>query len=283
MPIKIIDLTVHDIRFPTSRALDGSDAMNPAPDYSATYVVLKTDAPQGLAGHGLTFTIGRGNEISVTAVKSLAPLIVGATLEEIFADMGGFWRYLTTGDSQLRWLGPEKGAIHLATAAVVNAVWDLWAKFQGKPVWKLLVDMSPPDLVRCLDFSYVTDAVTSDEAIALLEANVPTKAEREREMRRSGYPAYTTSAGWLGYSDEKVRRLAREGIAAGWTHFKQKVGGDIEEDIRRARILREDVWPNLNRGGSKNRPAPTIYWGMPLFEDRSRRSEWQPASTVITA
>src|ERR1700745_2407122 len=164
MPIKITDLTVHDIRFPTSRALDGSDAMNPAPDYSATYVVLETNAPQGLAGHGLTFTIGRGNEISVAAVRSLAPLIVGATLEDIVADMGGFWCYLTTGDSQLRWLGPEKGAIHLATAAIVNGVWDLWAKFRNKPVWQLLVDMSPPELVRCLDFSSLTAALRSDEA-----------------------------------------------------------------------------------------------------------------------
>ena len=241
MPTKITDLTVHDIRFPTSRALDGSDAMNPAPDYSATYVVLKTNSPQGLAGHGLTFTIGRGNEICVTAVKSLAALVVGATLEEIFADMGGFWRYVTAGDSQLRWIGPEKGAIHLATAAIVNGVWDLWAKFQGKPVWKLLVEMSPQELVRCLDFRYVTDALTPDEAISLLEANAPTKAERERQIRESGFPAYTTSAGWLGYSDQKVRRLAREGVAAGWTHFKQKVGGNIEEDVRRARILREEI------------------------------------------
>ena len=232
MPTKITDLTIHDIRFPTSRALDGSDAMNPAPDYSATYVVLKTNSPQGLAGHGLTFTIGRGNEICVTAVKSLAALVVGATLEEIFADMSGFWRYVTAGDSQLRWLGPEKGAIHLATAAIVNGVWDLWAKFQGKPVWKLLVDMSPQELVRCMDFRYVTDALAPDEAISLLEANAPTKAARERQMRESGFPAYTTSAGWLGYSDQKVRRLAREGVAAGWTHFKQKVGGNIEEDVR---------------------------------------------------
>jgi L-fuconate dehydratase len=196
--------------------------MNPAPDYSATYVVLKTNSPQGLAGHGLTFTIGRGNEICVTAVKSLAALVVGATLEEIFADMGGFWRYVTAGDSQLRWLGPEKGVIHLATAAIVNGVWDLWAKFQGKPVWRLLVDMSPQELVRCLDFRYVTDALTPDEAISLLEANAPTKAERERQMRESGFPAYTTSAGWLGYSDQKVRRLAREGVAAGWTHSQAK-------------------------------------------------------------
>jgi L-fuconate dehydratase len=241
MQTEITDLSVHDIRFPTSRALDGSDAMNPAPDYSATYVVLRTDAPKAPEGDGLTFTIGRGNEICVEAVRSLAPLVVGASLEEICKDMGGFWRYMTNGDSQLRWLGPEKGAVHLATAAIVNAVWDLWAKFENKPLWKLLVDMSPEQLVHCLDFSYVTDALTPDEAISLLEANAPTKAERECQMKESGFPAYTTSAGWLGYSDEKIRRLAREGVAAGWTHFKQKVGSDIDEDIRRARILREEI------------------------------------------
>src|SRR6516162_11614450 len=222
MATRITKLTARDIRFPTSQALDGSDAMNIAPDYSATYVVLETDAPNDLSGHGLTFTIGRGNEICVAAARSLAPLVVGATLEEIVADMSGFWHHITTGDSQLRWIGPEKGAIHLATAAIVNAVSDLWANFRGKPVWKLLVDMSPQELVRCLDFSYVTDALTPEEAHAMLERNISLKAERESEMEEFGYPAYTTSAGWLGYSDEKLRRLAREGVAAGWTHFKQK-------------------------------------------------------------
>ncbi len=215
--------------------------MNKAPDYSATYVVLETDSPAGLEGHGLTFTIGRGNEICVAAVKSLAPLVVGLTLEEITANMGEFWRHITTSDSQLRWIGPEKGAIHLATAAVVNAVWDLWAKSQGKPVWKLLTDLSPEELIRCLDFRFVTDAITPDEALEMLQRHAPTRAMREREMREHGYPAYTTSAGWLGYSEEKIRQLAREGIAQGWRHFKQKVGGDIEEDIKRARMLREEI------------------------------------------
>jgi L-fuconate dehydratase len=241
MPTKITDLTVLDIRFPTSGALDGSDAMNAAPDYSATYVTLKTDAPNGLSSHGLTFTIGRGNEICVAAAKALAPLVVGASLEEVVTDMGAFWHHMTAGDSQLRWIGPEKGAIHLATAAIVNALWDLWAKSVGKPVWKLLVDMTPEELVRCLDFSYVSDALTREEAFAMLELNASTKLERERQMEQLGYPAYTTSAGWLGYSDEKVRLLAREGVASGWTHFKQKVGGNIEADIRRARILREEI------------------------------------------
>ncbi|WP_240788662.1 L-fuconate dehydratase [Ramlibacter henchirensis] len=240
MATRITQLAVRDIRFPTSRSLDGSDAMNAAPDYSATYVTLHTDAKDGHVGHGLTFTIGRGNEICVAAVKSLEPFIVGRTLQEITADMGGFWRAIT-GDSQLRWLGPDKGVIHLATAAIVNAVWDLWAKSEGKPVWKLLVDMSPEQLVRCLDFRFVTDALTPDEALAMLRRAAPGKAAREREMLQQGYPGYTTSAGWLGYSEEKVRRLAREGVAQGWTHFKQKVGGNLEEDMRRAAILREEI------------------------------------------
>ncbi|SAL66082.1 mandelate racemase/muconate lactonizing protein [Caballeronia peredens] len=237
----ITKLSVRDIRFPTSRSLDGSDAMNAAPDYSAAYVILETDAP-GLAGHGLTFTIGRGTEVVVAAVEALAPLVVGRKIEDIAADMGGFWRAFTS-DSQLRWIGPEKGVIHLATAAVVNAVWDLWAKLEKKPVWKLLVDMSPEELVRCLDFRYVTDAITPSEAIALLSRLQGTRGEREKEMLANGFPGYTTSAGWLGYDDDKIRRLAREGVAAGWTHFKQKVGGDLEEDIRRARILREEIGP----------------------------------------
>ena len=181
----ITKLSVRDIRFPTSRSLDGSDAMNAAPDYSATYVTLETDSPQALTGHGLTFTIGRGNEICVSAVHALAPLVVGKTLEDIAANMGAFWRALTS-DSQLRWIGPDKGAIHLATAAVVNAAWDLWAKAEGKPVWKLLADMSPEELVRCLDFRYVTDAITPNEAIAILHRHAKTRGEREKEMLAQG-------------------------------------------------------------------------------------------------
>jgi len=240
----ITRVEIQDIRFPTSRSLDGSDAINAAPDYSAAYVILHTDdsSPEG---HGLTFTIGRGNEIVVTALHSLAPLIEGRTLESITDNMGTFWREIT-GDSQLRWIGPDKGAIHLATAAIVNAVWDMWAKNEGKPVWKLLVDMTPEQLVRCLDFRFVTDALTPEEAICLLRRQASGKADREAEMRRDGYPGYTTSAGWLGYSDEKVRGLAREALAEGWTHFKQKIGGDIEEDARRAALLREEIgWDNV--------------------------------------
>ncbi|MBS9402337.1 L-fuconate dehydratase [Halomonas sp. TRM85114] len=241
----ITRVEVQDIRFPTSRSLDGSDAMNAAPDYSATYVILHTDDDSGPQGHGLTFTIGRGNEIVVTAVRSLTPLLEGRSLEAITANMGVFWREIT-GDSQLRWIGPDKGAIHLATAALVNAVWDLWAKREGKPVWKLLADMSPEELVRCLDFRFVTDALTPEEAIALLRKQAPGKAEREAEMRRDGFPGYTTSAGWLGYSDDKVRQLARDALAEGWTHFKQKIGGDLDEDARRAALLREEIgWDNV--------------------------------------
>lgn len=238
--MKIRDYTVRDIRFPTSRSLDGSDAMNAAPDYSATYVVLYTDDAQALSGHGLTFTIGRGNEICVAAVHSLMPLVMGLSLEEITADMGQFWRRVT-GDSQLRWLGPEKGVIHLASAAVVNAVWDLWAKAEGKPVWKLLVDLSPEALVRSLDFRFVTDMLSPGEALAILRRQEAGRAEREAQMRRQGFPAYTTSAGWLGYSHDKIRRLCREGIHEGWTHFKQKVGGDLEDDLARSRIIREEI------------------------------------------
>ncbi len=236
--MKIIALTVRDIRFPTSRQLDGSDAMVADPDYSATYVVLETDG--GYEGHGLAFTIGRGNEVVVAGVKALAPRVVGKTLESFTENMGAFWRMIT-GDSQLRWVGPEKGVIHLATAAVVNAVWDLWAKVEGKPLWKLLVDLSPEALVRCVDFRYITDAITPDEALALLKANAATRPQREAEMLRDGYQAYTTSSGWLGYSDDKIRRLCREALADGWTHFKLKVGADIDDDVRRCAIVRSEI------------------------------------------
>ena len=240
MPITITDVVARDIRFPTSRSLDGSDAMNLAPDYSAAYVTLHTDSDQGLEGHGLTFTIGRGNELCVAAINSLKPLIVGKTLESFTANMGAFWRMIT-GDSQLRWVGPEKGVIHLATAAVVNAVWDLYAKAEGKPLWKLLVDMSPEAIVACIDFRYITDVLTPEEALAILQANAPTRAQREAEMRQAGYPAYTTSVGWLGYSDDKLRHLCREAVAEGWTHFKLKVGAHLDDDMRRARIIREEI------------------------------------------
>ncbi len=241
--MRITEAIARDIRFPTSEDLSGSDAMNEAPDYSAAYVILKTDSPEGLEGHGLTFTIGRGNELCVAAIETLAPLVVGETLESFTQDMGAFWRRVT-GDSQLRWLGPEKGVIHLATAAIVNAVWDLYAKSEGKPLWKLLVDMNPEELVRCVDFRYITDAITPEEALEILRGNEPSKASREEEMLRDGFPAYTTSTGWLGYDDEKLRRLCREAVEAGWTHFKMKVGSNIEDDVRRAALIREEIGPN---------------------------------------
>lgn len=242
MPTTITDVTALDIRFPTSHLLDGSDAMNPDPDYSAAYVILRTDHPDGIEGHGLTFTIGRGNELCVAAIEALAPLLRGRTLESLTADMGAFWDMIT-GDSQLRWVGPEKGVIHLATAALVNAVWDLWAKAEGKPLWKLLVDLSPEQLVACIPFRYITDALTPEEALEILTRKAPTKADREAQLVRDGYPAYTTSAGWLGYSDDKLRRLCREGVEEGWSHFKMKVGNDLADNVRRATIIREEIGP----------------------------------------
>lgn len=238
MPTIIKSLAVHDVRFPTSRQLDGSDAMNAAPDYSAAYVTVRTS--DGAEGNGLTFTIGRGNEIVVTAVRSLAPFVVGKSLEQIKENMGGFWRSLT-GDSQLRWIGPEKGAIHLAVAAIINAIWDLWAKKEGKPIWQLLADMEPEQLVRCLDFRFVMDALTPADAISILKTGRDGRTRRESELRAIGYPAYTTGPGWLGYSEEKMRRLAAEAVADGFVAVKQKVGGSIEDDCRRARILRDAI------------------------------------------
>jgi L-fuconate dehydratase len=240
VPITITDVVAIDVRFPTSDSLDGSDAMNERPDYSAAYVILKTDDPGGLEGHGLTFTTGRGNELCVAAIHALRHTVLGRTLESIVEDLGAFWSTIVT-DGQLRWVGPEKGVIHLATAALVNAVWDLYAKQEGKPLWKLLVDMTPEELVKCIPFRYISDALTPDEALEILRRLAPTKAARESEIRATGYPAYTTSIGWLGYSDEKVRRLCRDGVAAGWRHFKLKVGRDVDEDIRRARIVREEI------------------------------------------
>jgi L-fuconate dehydratase len=239
----ITAVDVLDIRFPTSRSLDGSDAMNPDPDYSAAYVVVRTDAGDGLEGHGLTFTIGRGTEVVVKAVDALRPLVLGRSTDALFADMGAFWRELV-GDSQLRWIGPEKGVIHLATAAVVNAVWDLFAKNAGVPLWKLIVDMTPEQIVGLVDFRYITDALPPERALDRLRALAPRRAEREAELRRDGYPAYTTSVGWLGYDDDKIRRLCREALAEGWTRFKLKVGADLDDDRRRARIVREEVGPD---------------------------------------
>ncbi len=235
-------MRVLDVRFPTSQQLDGSDAMNPDPDYSAAYVVLETDQP-GLEGHGLTFTIGRGNEICCAAIEAMRHLVVGLDLQWVAEDMGRFWRHITS-DSQLRWIGPDKGAIHLATGAVVNAMWDLWAKSEGKPVWQLVADMSPEALVRCIDFRYITDCITPEEALALLRDAAVGKAGRVATLQAEGYPCYTTSAGWLGYSDEKLRRLAQEAVDAGFNHIKLKVGRDLQDDIRRLTVAREVLGPD---------------------------------------
>ena len=240
MPTLITDVVALDVRFPTSDSLDGSDAMNDRPDYSATYVTLQTDRADRLEGHGITFTTGRGNELCVAAVAALRPMVVGRTLESITSDFAAFW-YALVGDGQLRWVGPEKGVIHLATAAVVNAVWDLYAKVEQKPLWKLLLDMSPEELVAVIPFRYITDALTPEDALAILRDGLATRDIREAEMLSFGYPAYTTSIGWIGYSDEKVRQLCEEGVAAGWRHFKLKVGGDVASDLRRVSIVRETI------------------------------------------
>ena len=239
----ITELEVIDVRFPTSRNLDGSDAMNPDPDYSAAYVIVRTDAGDGLEGHGFTFTIGRGTEVVVAGVAALRPLVIGRSTADVFGDMGAFWRDLV-GDSQLRWIGPEKGVIHLATAAVVNAVWDLFAKSEGKPLWKLVCDMTPDEIVDLIDFRYISDAITPARARERLSSLSSSRADREAELRRDGFPAYTTSVGWLGYDDEKIRRLCREALANGWRSFKLKVGADLDDDRRRARIVREEIGPD---------------------------------------
>jgi L-fuconate dehydratase len=239
--MKITDSVTTDLRFPTSRTQDGTDAMHTDPDYSAAYVVLKTD--DGPEGHGFAFTIGRGNELCAAAIDAFRHLVVGRSLNEITNDFAGFWRQLAS-DSQLRWLGPEKGVVHLALAAIVNAVWDLYAKADGKPVWKLLADMTPKQVVSCIDFRYITDALTPEEAFDILDRNARTKAQREAELLRTGYPAYTTSVGWMGYSDDKVRAGCRQALDEGWTHFKVKVGADPADDMRRVSLVREAIGPD---------------------------------------
>lgn len=241
-PILITGVRVVDLRFPTSRFHIGSDAVNKDPDYSAAYCILETDS--AYEGHGLTFTLGRGTELCVTALEYLSRFVKGRTLDSITSNLRGFYLEVT-GDTQFRWLGPEKGVIHLATGALINAVWDLYAKAEGKPVWKLLADMSPQQIVSAIDFRYISDALTEAEALEILERGKQGQAERLALLERSGYPAYTTSAGWFGFSDEKIRRLCREGMAEGWTHFKLKVGGEAADDLRRGLIVREEIgWQN---------------------------------------
>jgi L-fuconate dehydratase len=239
--MKITGLRTHDLRFPTSKSLDGSDAMNPDPDYSAAYVVLETDG--SLEGHGLTFTIGRGNEVVVAAIEALRARITGLELGWIAENPGRFWRHMTS-DSQLRWIGPDKGAMHLATGAVVNAAWDLMAKAAGKPVWRLVADLTPEQLVEIIDFRYLTDAITPEEALDIFHTAEPGKRQRMAELEANGYPCYTTSAGWLGYPNDKLIRLAQEAVDQGFTHIKMKVGRDLDDDIRRLEIVRRIMGPD---------------------------------------
>lgn len=242
--LSITSAEIKDIRFPTSKYKHGSDAMNPDPDYSAAYIILKTNQPE-LEGHGLTFTIGRGNEIVCAALDAIKYHVLGKSLASITSNWAGFWKQITS-DSQIRWLGPEKGVVHLATGALINAVWDLHAKVERKPLWKLIVDMSPEELVACLDFTYVTDAITPQEAVHLLKKLEPGKKERTSFLLANGYPGYTTSAGWLGYSDEQIRILCRQARQEGWKHVKMKVGSDLNDDIRRATIIREEIGDDMN-------------------------------------
>src|ERR1700754_938194 len=217
---RITNLRVFDLRFPTSQSLDGSDAMNPDPDYSAAYVILDTDKP-GLNGHGLTFTIGRGNDICCMAIEAMRHLVVGTELATVLENPGKYWRHLT-GDSQLRWIGPDKGAMHLATGAVVNAVWDLLAKEAGKPVWRLVSEMDAEHIADIVDYRYLTDVLTRDEAVAILKKAEAGKAERIATLEAEGYACYTTSAGWLGYDDAKLRLLCQEAIHAWFQQLTMK-------------------------------------------------------------
>jgi L-fuconate dehydratase len=259
---RITALEVRDVRFPTSEHLDGSDAMNPEPDYSAAYVVLRTDAGDGHEGHALAFTTGRGNDVQSAAIASLAGFVVGLDLADVCGDLGGFSRRLVH-DPQLRWLGPEKGAMHMAIGAVVNAAWDLTAKRAGKPVWQFLSDLTPEEIVAVVDFRWLSDALTPEEALDILRRAEPGRAERAEQLRSKGYPAYTTSPGWLGYSDEKLQRLAREAVAEGFTQIKLKVGADVEDDVRRMRLAREAVGPDIRVAVDANQRwdvEPAVAW-----------------------
>jgi L-fuconate dehydratase len=272
----ILGFDTYDVRFPTSRHLDGSDAMNPNPDYSAAYLVLRTDAPDGgdaLAGHAHVFTIGRGNDIQLAALRVLEPFLAGRDVDEVLADLGGLSRELV-GDSPLRWLGPERGVVHMAIGAVLNACWDLAARRAGKPLWRLLADLSPAELVGLVDFRYLADALTPDEALALLERGAAGKAERAEILERDGYPAYSTTPGWLGYSDELLAELCAQAVADGFSKVKLKVGARLEDDIRRCRIAREAVGEQIGIALDANQvwDVPTaISW---VRELAPVRPEW---------
>ncbi|WP_309620330.1 enolase C-terminal domain-like protein [Salinibacterium sp.] len=240
----IIEFDVTDVRFPTSESLDGSDAMNADPDYSAAYLRIVTDANDGHEGHGFVFTIGRGNDVEVAAIQSLAPYFLGRDIEAMLSDLGGLWHELVY-DSQLRWLGPEKGVMHMAIGAAVNAAWDLRAKRAGLPLWQLLGRLTPAEIVGLIDFRYLSDALTPEEALAILQAAEGGRAERERLLLSEGFPAYTTTPGWLGYSNEKLERLCKEAVRDGFTQIKLKVGANVDDDIERMSIARAAVGPNI--------------------------------------
>jgi L-fuconate dehydratase len=241
---RITELETNDVRFPTSVMLDGSDAMNRDPDYSASYLRVRTDSDDGLVGHGFVFTIGRGNDVEVAAIRALSSHLLGRNVEALLADLGGLWRELVY-DSQLRWLGPEKGVMHMAIGAVINALWDLKAKRAGQPLWRLLAELSAEQLVDLVDFRYLSDALSREEALSILRAAEPGRAARIAELATVGIPAYTTTPGWLGYSDEKLARLCREAVAAGFAQIKLKVGDDLADDIRRMGIAREVCGPGV--------------------------------------
>ncbi|RQM06502.1 hypothetical protein DH86_00003683 [Scytalidium sp. 3C] len=235
----ITSYETHDLRFPTSLDQSGSDAMNPAGDYSAAYIILHTSTK--LNGHGFSFTIGRGNDLVCSAASLIAERLVGKSLEDLTQDMGKTWRYLVA-DSQLRWVGPEKGVIHLGLSACVNAVWDLWARSLGKPVWQVVAEFTPEEFVRCIDFRYILDAITPEEAIAILKENEKTKDARIQDVKDNrAVPAYSTQAGWLGFTDQRMIELMTAMIKDGFDKFKLKVGGSLEDDKRRLKIARDIV------------------------------------------
>ncbi len=240
---RVVALDCFDVRVPTSAGQHGSDAMNPDPDYSAAYVILRTESAAA-DGHALCFTIGRGNEVVVAAIEAVRSHVVGRNVSDIVGDLGGFSAGLI-GDSQLRWLGPEKGVMHMGIGAVVNAAWDLAAKLAGKPLWRLLAEMTPEQIVGLIDFRYIEDALSPDEALSMLRAAWPSRGERIAELERHGYPAYTTTPGWIGYSDEKLIQLSRQAVADGFTQIKLKVGGSVDADARRLALARKAVGPDV--------------------------------------
>ncbi|XP_021120847.1 mitochondrial enolase superfamily member 1 isoform X2 [Heterocephalus glaber] len=268
---RVSRISVRDVRFPTSLGGHGSDAMHTDPDYSAAYVVLETDTEDRLQGCGLTFTLGKGTEVVVCAVNALAHHVLHKDLRDIVSNFRGFYRELTS-DGQLRWIGPEKGVVHLATAAILNAVWDLWAKQEGKPLWKLLVDMDPRMLLSCIDFRYITDALTEEDALEILQKGQVGKKEREEQMLTHGYPAYTTSCAWLGYSDDLLKKLCTAALKDGWTRFKVKVGADLEDDMRRCRLIRDMIGPEKTLMMDANQR-----WDVPeAVEWMSKLAEFKP-------